>query len=57
VHSCVSGVQNIDLLFLIHVWDRYGFDKKHNEIRYAELVFLHSLGSRCHVLHSRASVA
>jgi hypothetical protein len=38
-------------------WDRYGFDKKHFGTRCAELVFLHPVGSACHVVHSGASGA
>jgi hypothetical protein len=37
------------------MWDREGFDKKHVRTRYAELVFLHSLGSTGHMRHSGAS--
>jgi hypothetical protein len=39
------------------LWYRYGFDKKRIRTRYAELVFLHSLRSTDHVLHSGASGA
>jgi hypothetical protein len=38
-------------------WDQYGFDKKHVGTRYAELVFLHPMGSTGHVVHSSASGA
>jgi hypothetical protein len=38
-------------------WDRYGFDKKRTRIRYAELVFLHPVGSAGHFVQSVASAA
>jgi hypothetical protein len=38
-------------------WDQYCFDKKRCRTRYAELVFLHPVGSACHVEHSGASGA
>jgi hypothetical protein len=33
-------------------WDRYRFHKKYTRTRYAELVFLHPVGSAGHILHS-----
>jgi hypothetical protein len=39
VHSVASGVQNVDALFFMLGWDRYGFHKKHVGTRYAKLVF------------------
>jgi hypothetical protein len=37
--------------------DRYGFNKNYTGTRYAELVFLHPLGSAVHVVRSGASEA
>jgi hypothetical protein len=45
---------NIDTLFFILEWDRYGFDKKCTRTRNTELVFLHPVGSVGHVVHSAA---
>jgi hypothetical protein len=39
------------------VWDRYGYDKKRAKTCYAELEFLHPVGSAGHVVHSSASGA
>jgi hypothetical protein len=44
-------------LFFMLGWDQYGFDKKRAETRYIELLFLHSVGSGGHIVHSGASVA
>jgi hypothetical protein len=38
-------------------WDRYGFDKKRFRTRYAELHFLHPVGSAGHIVHFGASEA
>jgi hypothetical protein len=46
---------NVDALFFMLQRDRYGFDKKRFRTHYAELVFLHPLGSVGHVVHSGAS--
>jgi hypothetical protein len=42
-------------LFYMLRWDRYGFDKKHVRTHYAELVFLHLVGSVGHAVHFGAS--
>jgi hypothetical protein len=39
----------------MHGWARCSFHKNHASIRYAELVFLHLVGSVSHVVHSGAS--
>jgi hypothetical protein len=55
VHSGVFAVQNIDALFVILGWDRYGFNKTHARIRYTKVVFLHPVGFAGHDVHSGAS--
>jgi hypothetical protein len=57
VHSCASGAHNMIALFFILAWDWLGFDKNSTETRYAELVFLHPVGSVGHVVHYDASDA
>jgi hypothetical protein len=47
VHCGVSGVR----------WDRYRFQKKHIERRYAELVFSYLVGSAGHIVHCCSSGA
>jgi hypothetical protein len=38
-------------------WDWFGFDEKRARTGYTELVFLHPVGSACHVVDSGASEA
>jgi hypothetical protein len=57
VHSGASGVQNIDTLFFMLEWERYGFHKKSTGTRYAELIFLHPVGSVGQVVNFVASSA
>jgi hypothetical protein len=51
---CVRGVKHRRNIFHAR-WDKYGFDKKLIGARYNELVFLRSVGSMGHVVHSVAS--
>jgi hypothetical protein len=39
MHSDASKVHIVDEVFFMFGWDQYGFDKKHDGARYAELVF------------------
>jgi hypothetical protein len=41
VNPSASGMENIDALFFIIWWDRYGFGKKRAGTCYTELVFWH----------------
>jgi hypothetical protein len=45
----------MEALFVTLKWDQYGFYEMRVETRYTELVFLHPLGSACHIVHSGAS--
>jgi hypothetical protein len=51
VHSCASGVQNVDALFFMLGWDCYGLDKKRAGTHYAELVFFHPVGYAGRTVH------
>jgi hypothetical protein len=44
-----------NLCFCMIGWGRCNFYKKHVGTHYDELVFLHPVGSMCHVMHSRVS--
>jgi hypothetical protein len=55
VHSDASGVRNVSALFLILMWDRYGFHVKRVGTQYAKYVFLHLLGCMGDVAHFSAS--
>jgi hypothetical protein len=55
VHSGASRAQNVDTLFFLLGWDQYGFEKKYIRTRYAELLFLHPVGSTGHVVPFGAS--
>jgi hypothetical protein len=55
VHSSASGTRNIDMLFFLLEWYRYGLQKKRVGTSYIELVVLHPVASADHEVHSGAS--
>jgi hypothetical protein len=55
VYSAASGVRNVDALFFMLGWDRYGFYKKHVGTSYVKLVFLHPVAFAGHIVHSGAT--
>jgi hypothetical protein len=57
VHYGASGVQQVDTLIFMFVWDRYRFDKMYVTTHYVKLVFLHPVGSAGQVVHFCASGA
>jgi hypothetical protein len=55
VHFGASGERIVGTLFFMLRWDRYGFDKKRFRTCYADLLFLHLVGSTGHVVPFGAS--
>jgi hypothetical protein len=55
VHFSASEARNVDTLFFMLRWDQYGFDKKCIGTSYAELLFLHPVGSVGDIVHFGAS--
>jgi hypothetical protein len=57
VHYDASDVRNINTLFFILLWYGYRFQKKCTRTHYAELLYLHPVGSVAQVVHCGASEA
>jgi hypothetical protein len=57
VHSGASGARNIDTLFFMLGWDRFGFNKNRVRTHYVELVFLYPVGAAAPIAHSVSSGA
>jgi hypothetical protein len=55
VQSGASGARNVDTLFFMLGWDRYGFHKSCARTCYVELSFLHPAGSAGNIVHFGAS--
>jgi hypothetical protein len=55
--SNASGAQDVNTLFFMLRWDRYGFHKKCAGTCYAKLVFFHPVVFAGHVVHSSVSGA
>jgi hypothetical protein len=54
VHFGASGVQNVNVLYFLLGWDRYGFHEKRVRTGYTKLVFLNLVESVGHLVHSDA---
>jgi hypothetical protein len=53
----VSWGRNVEALYFMLGWTRCGFYKKRAGTHYAELAFLHPVGSTSHMVHFSASRA
>jgi hypothetical protein len=57
VHFGASEVPNVDTLFFMLGWHKYGFNKKCARACYTKLVSLHLVSSAGDVVHSGASAS